>query len=86
MLAKSIYMLKVSIYRYKVRDRMIDAEREVVPGLSAADVKEIADQILTRTDGNHPRFATSENGFLDILQKGTSDISATSAFIKKVSL
>ena len=60
--------------------------KEVVPGLSSDDVREIADQIFNRTDGNHPQLKvkTSENGFIDILKNGKSDISASSVFIKKV--
>ena len=65
---------------------MSDAEKEVVPGLTIADVREIADQVFSRTDGNHPQLNTSENGFIDILQNGKPDISASSAFIRKVNL
>ena len=64
---------------------MIDAKREIVPGTTAADIREIAEQIINRTDGNHPQLA-SENGFIDILQNGKPDISASPVFLKKVSL
>ena len=65
---------------------MTDTKKEVVPGLTDADVKKIADQILGRTDGNHPQLSKPENGFIDILQKGISDISASPVFIRKASL
>ena len=65
---------------------MADTEREVVPGLTSADVKEIADQIFNRTDGNHPQLRVSGNGFIDILQNGKPDISASAVFIRKASL
>ncbi|GHV95902.1 hypothetical protein AGMMS50293_22220 [Spirochaetia bacterium] len=65
---------------------MTTKEREVVPGLTSADVKEIADQVFSRTDGNHPQLRQAENGFLDILQNGKADISSSPAFVKKVTL
>jgi len=65
---------------------MANTEKEVVPGLTSADVKEIADQVLNKTDGNHPQLNASGNGFVDILQKGKSDISASPVFIRKASL
>jgi hypothetical protein len=65
---------------------MIDKKREIVPGLTSADVKEIADQIFNRTDGNHPQLHQAENGFLDILQNGKADISSSPVFVKKVAL
>ena len=65
---------------------MADAKREVVPGLTTADVKQITDQIFNRTDGNHPQLTTSNNGFMDILRNGKSNISASSVFIKKADL
>jgi len=65
---------------------MATTEKEVVPGLTSADVRVIADQVLNNTDGNHPQLKTSRNGFLDILQKGKSDISASRVFIRKASL
>ena len=61
-------------------------KREIVPGLTSDDVKEIADQIFSRTDGNHPQSKGSESGFIDILKNGKSDISASSVFIGKASL
>jgi len=61
-------------------------EKEVVPGLTSADVKEIADQVFNRTDGNHPQLSASGNGFINILQNGKPDISASPAFVRKVSL
>ena len=65
---------------------MAETEKEVIPGLTAADVRQIADQVFSRTDGNHPQFGTSKNGFIDILQNGKSDISASPVFIKKADL
>ena len=65
---------------------MADAEKEIVPGLTSVDVGIIADQIFSRKDENHPQFKTSNNGFLDILQNGKSDISASPAFIKKIGI
>ena len=65
---------------------MTDEEKEVVPGLTVADVREIADQVFCRTDGNHPQLSKPENGFLDILQRGKSDISASSVFVRKANL
>ncbi|MCL1836378.1 MAG: hypothetical protein FWG46_02390 [Treponema sp.] len=62
---------------------MTKTAREVVPGLSSADVRNIADQIFNRTDGNHPQLVKSENGFMDILKNGKPDISATAVFIRK---
>ena len=61
-------------------------DKEVVPGLSAADVKEIADQVFNRKDGNHPQLNASGSGFINILQNGKPDISASSVFIKKANL
>jgi len=63
-----------------------DTKREVVPGLTAADVREITDQIFNKTDDNHPELNISGNGFIDILQSGKSDISASPVFIRKASL
>ena len=65
---------------------MTDTEKEVVPGLTVADVRKITDQVLSRTDGNHPQLSTSGNGFMDILQNGTPNLSASSVFIRKVNL
>ena len=65
---------------------MTNAEKEVVPGLSAAEVKEIADQVFNRKDGNHPQLNTPGSGFINILQTGKPDISASSVFIKKADL
>ena len=65
---------------------MANIEREIVPGLTAADVKEIADQVFSRTDGNHPQISTSDNGFIDILKNGKPDLSVSSIFIRKVNL
>ena len=61
-------------------------DEEVVPGLSIADVEEIADQVFNRKDGNHPQLNASGSGFINILKNEKPDISASSAFIKKVNL
>jgi len=65
---------------------MVVVEKEVVPGLTSADVKEIADQIFNKTDGNHPQLSVSGNGFINILQNGKPDISASPAFVRRASL
>jgi hypothetical protein len=58
-------------------------EKQVVPGLTAAEVKTMADQIFNWTDGNRPQLSWSENGFLDIFENGKPIISASPAFIRK---
>jgi ATP sulfurylase len=65
---------------------MTDEKREVVPGLTSTDVKEMADKVFNWTDGNHPQVSSTENGFLNILQNGKSDISSSPAFIRKIAL
>jgi len=65
---------------------MTNTKKEIIPGLTSADVKKIANQVFKRTDGNHPQLSASENGFIDILQNGKSDISASPVFINKVVL
>jgi hypothetical protein len=65
---------------------MVDTKKEVVPDLTVANVKEIADQVYYRTDGNHPQLNKPESGFIDILQKGKPDISASPVFIRKINL
>jgi hypothetical protein len=64
---------------------MNNENQEVVPGLSSADVTDMMEKVFAWTDGNHPQ-SKSENGFIDILQNGKPDISASPAFIRKVSL
>jgi len=64
---------------------MVDTVKEIVPGLTSADVREIADQIFSRTDGNHPQLSKPGNGFMEILQNGESNISASPVFIRKAS-
>jgi ATP sulfurylase len=61
-------------------------EKEVVPGLTAADVKEMADKVFNWTDENHPQVNSAENGFLNILQNGKSEVSSSPAFIRKIAL
>jgi len=61
-------------------------KREVVPGLSSADVKVIADQSFNRKDGNCPILTRTNKSFEDILRNGKPNISASSIFIKKVNL
>ena len=65
---------------------MFDMEREVVPGLTVTDVRKIADQVLSNKDINHPQSNKPENGFLNILQNGKPDVSASNVFVRKVSL
>jgi ATP sulfurylase len=64
---------------------VVNEEKEVVPGLTAADVKEMADKVFNWTDGNHPQVSSAENGFLNILQNGKSEVSSSPAFIRKIS-
>jgi hypothetical protein len=65
---------------------MAENDRQVVPGLTAADVKDLADEVFNWTDGNHPQISDSENGFLDIIQNGKPDLSSSPAFIRKITL
>ncbi|MDR2746176.1 MAG: hypothetical protein LBB77_01915 [Treponema sp.] len=65
---------------------MTDEKREVVPGLTSADVREMADKVFNWTDGNHPQVNSTENGFLNILQNGKPDVSSSPAFIRKIAL
>ena len=65
---------------------MTDTEEEVIPGLTLTDMKKIADQILEKTDVNHPQSSKPGNGFLDILENGKADISASPVFIRKINL
>jgi hypothetical protein len=61
----------------------IKEKDEVVPGLSRGDVKVIADKIFKQKDRNHPHSRKKANGFLDILENGKPNISASSIFIRK---
>ena len=70
----------------KKESYMVDAKEEVVPGLTDADVRKIAEQVFNRTDGNHPQSGKPGSGFIDILQNGKSDISASSVFVRKAIL
>jgi hypothetical protein len=63
---------------------MADMNKEIVPGLTSADVREMADKVFNRTDGNHPQITGSENGFLDIIKNGKPEISASPAFLRKL--
>ena len=65
---------------------MTNLKKEVVPGLTTADIKIITDQVISRTDENHPQLKMSGNGFINILQNGKPDISASSAIVKKANL
>ena len=65
---------------------MTNEEKEVVPGLTSADIKEIANKVFNKTDGNHPHARESGNSFIEILEKGKSDISFSPVFLKKASL
>jgi len=65
---------------------MASTKKEVVPGLTSTDIRIIAAKILNKKDGNHPQSSRSGNDFIDILKNGKSDISVSSAFIKKVNL
>ena len=62
-------------------------EKEIVMGLSDADIENIADQIYNRKDTNHPQsFSNKSTSFIDILENAKPDISASPIFIRKVSL
>jgi hypothetical protein len=76
---KGIYI--VLIVRYKIRGKSM-ARKDVVQGLNIADVKEMADKIFSWTDGNHPHVNSAENGFLNILRNGKSEVSSSPAFIR----
>jgi hypothetical protein len=65
---------------------MTDEKKEVVPGLTSTDVKEMADRVFNWTDGNRPQVNNTGNGFLDILQSGKADLSSSPAFIRKIAL
>ncbi|MDR1505823.1 MAG: hypothetical protein LBI67_01840 [Treponema sp.] len=65
---------------------MNNKDKEVVPGLSSADVADMAEKVFNWTDGNQPQLNRSESGFLDILEKGKPDISASPAFVRKAAL
>ena len=60
----------------------MDINEEVVPGLSSADVKDIADRIFSKKDGNHEE----NHGFVDILENAEPYISASPIFVRRVSL
>jgi len=64
---------------------MVDTEKEIVPDLTSAELREIADQIFNKRDGNHPQLSKPGSGFIDILQNGKSIISASPVFIRKAS-
>jgi hypothetical protein len=70
----------------EVGEDMGNKKEKHVSGLTSAEVKQIAEQIFCRTDSNHPQLKKTDNGFLDILRNGKPNISASSVFIKKVSL
>jgi hypothetical protein len=61
-------------------------KKEVVPGLTAADVKEMADKVFNWTDRNRPQVNNTENGLLNILRDGKSEVSSSPAFIRKIAL
>jgi hypothetical protein len=65
---------------------MTDEKREVIPGLTAGDVKEMADKVFNWTDGNRPQIQGAKNGFLNILQNGKSNISSSPVFVRKIAL
>ena len=60
----------------------MDINDEVVPGLSSADVKDIANRIFSKKDVNHEE----NHGFIDILENAEPVISASTIFVRKVSL
>jgi xanthine/CO dehydrogenase XdhC/CoxF family maturation factor len=70
----------MAIYRHRIRNGgetfMTGEKREVVPGLTAADAREMADKVFDWTEGNHPQANNAENGFLNILQDEKPDVLA----------
>jgi len=65
---------------------MANSKKEIVPGLTTADIKIITNQVISRIDGNHPQLKISGNGFINILQNGKPDISTSCAIVKKAKL
>ena len=65
---------------------MTNVEKEVIPGLTTADVKKIASQIYGKTDRNHPQMSKPENGFFNILQNGNSESGISKVFIRRINL
>jgi len=62
------------------------ANKEIIKGLSLANMENIANQILERNDSNHPLSTHKKNKrVLDTLKNAKPNISASSVFIKKVS-
>jgi hypothetical protein len=61
-------------------------DEEIVPGLFASDVAEMAEKVFNWTDGNQPQINRPESGFLDILKNAKPDMSASSIFITKVTM
>jgi hypothetical protein len=61
-------------------------EKETVFGLTLTNAKNISDQVFNLTDKNHPDTNFSDNRFMDILKSGKPTISASSIFVKRVSL
>jgi len=61
-------------------------DAELVPGFTYADSKYIADQILGRTDGNHPMRRKKKGGLLELMAKHKPDPALTAIFAPKVSL
>jgi hypothetical protein len=69
-----------------INENKIPEDEEIVPGLFASDVAEMAEKVFNWTDGNRPQKNSSGNGFLDILENAKPDISASPVFIRKVVL
>jgi hypothetical protein len=65
---------------------MNSENEEIVPGLFSSDVADMAEKVFNWTDGNRPQANSSGSGFLDILQNAKPDMSASSIFIRKVTL
>jgi len=62
----------------------MELKEEVVPGLTYGEMVKMADSVMGWTDGNHPRTGRSENRFIDILQNGKPNISASPVFVQKI--
>ena len=61
-----------------------DMNKEIIPGLTFAELDKMMGVALAQADGNKPQTRQVKNGFLDILKNGKSEISSSSVFIRKV--
>ncbi|MDR3334080.1 MAG: hypothetical protein LBT13_04205 [Treponema sp.] len=59
---------------------------EVIPGVTKADIDEMADFVFGRVDGNHPELQHSSNDIIKIFEEGHDLVVQSPAFIKKINL